>query len=122
MATQKEHISKADNNASFAKSLELKSQVNIDWALTALFYSGVHYVDAYLEKIGSLPHMHDTHGKRDKLVVLDSNLNKIRNEYFDLKNFGIAARYYCRATKAEKVTKEAIPALEKLKAHLKEIM
>jgi hypothetical protein len=119
MATQQEHVAKADNNAAFAKALDLKSQAGIDWALTALFYSGVHYVDAYLEKIGAQPHTHDTHGKREQHVVMDGKLKRVRNEYFDLKNFGRTARYACAVTKANKVTDEAIPALEKIKNHIK---
>jgi hypothetical protein len=122
MATQQEHVAKADNNAAFAKSLDLKSQVNVDWALTALFYSGMHYVEAYLAKIQALPHTHDTHGKRDKFFVFDAKLKKVSHEYFDLKNFGLKARYDCRAIKASEVTKEAIPALETIKKHIQGII
>ena len=119
MATKEQHAAKADNNVAFAKSIELKSQVNIDWALTALFYSGVHYVDAYLVKKGTLPHLYDTHAKREKMIETDSSLRTVKNEYYDLKHFGMNARYFCNITRADKVTGEALPALEAIQKHIK---
>ncbi|MBS1823530.1 MAG: hypothetical protein JST61_16420 [Acidobacteria bacterium] len=119
MATSQEHVAKADNNAAFGKSLDLGSQCNIDWALTALFYSAVHYVDAYLANSGNPPHAYNTHGKRERFVATDSKLKRVNREYMDLKNFGINARYYCSVTKADKVTTEAIPALEAIRNHLR---
>jgi hypothetical protein len=122
MATKQEHVAKADNNAAFALGLDLKSQVNVDWALTALFYSGLHYVEAYFAKIGALPHTHETHGKRTKLIVFDSKLKTVSNEYFELQNFSRQARYDCGTIKATKVTSEAAPALETIKKHIKGIL
>ena len=122
MATKDEHAAKADNNAAFARALELKSQINIDWALTALFYSGLHYVDAYLVKQGTLAHLFDTHAKRQRMIETDRSLKKVKNEYYDLKNLSIRARYFCHATKADKVTKDAIPALEIIKTHIKGLL
>ncbi len=122
MATKEKHVEKADRNAAFAKALRLDNPVNIDWAFTALFYSGLHYIDAYFEKVGLAPHLHDTHGKRDKMMVLDSTLKPIRNEYFDLKNFGRAARYECGPLKASEVTDDAIPALEAIRTHIQKVL
>ena len=41
-----QHITKADGNPAFALLLKLDQQPNIDWALVALFYAAMHYVEA----------------------------------------------------------------------------
>lgn len=122
MATKEKHVEKADRNASFAKSLPLDNQANIDWAVTALFYSGLHYVEAYLEKNGTSAHLHDTHGKRDRLMVMDSTLKRVQREYTDLKNFSLMARYECSTMTSTEVTDEAIPALEAIKKAIQKVI
>jgi len=48
MPAKDEHLAKARGNESFALSLPLNSNSGVDWALVALFYSAMHYVEAYL--------------------------------------------------------------------------
>lgn len=47
MPLKSEHLTKAQANEKFADSLDASVYPNADWALTALFYSAVHYVEAY---------------------------------------------------------------------------
>ena len=79
-------------------------------------------MEAYFAKVGTLPHLHDTHSKREKLVVTDSKLRTVQREYFDLKNFSLIARYECRSIKAKEVTTEAVPALDAIKKHIKGLL
>ena len=122
MATKDRHIEKADRNAAFAEALPLDSEANIDWAATALFYSGLHYVEAYLEKIGLEPHQHNTHGKRDKIIVLDETLRPIHREYADLKNLSTITRYQCVSTRPSSIQDEALPALATIQQHIRKLL
>jgi hypothetical protein len=118
MGTVAEHVTKANDNAAFAKGLELTTQANVEWATAAFFYGGLHYVDALLEK-KSLPlHMHDTHGKRNTMLQMESDLKPIYNEYMDLYNFRRNARYYCKAITAKQVMDDVVPAFETVKSHI----
>jgi uncharacterized protein (UPF0332 family) len=115
MGTVAEHVAKADENGAFAKGLATSTQSDIEWAMTALFYGSLHYIDALLIKKGYLPHQHDTHGKRKQLVTMESDLRKISNEYFDLENFSRKARYFCKQVTAKELDEEAKPAFEAVK-------
>ena len=55
-------------------SLPLDNQARIDWASIILFYAALHYVEAYLAKMGQHLRSHTT---RDLIVGKDSNLKKI---------------------------------------------
>jgi len=85
MATKEQHVDKADRNATFAKTLTLDTQTSIEWAFTSLFYSGMHYVEAYLAKNHVAPTLHDSHAKREKLIASTSELMSLHREYMDLK-------------------------------------
>jgi len=118
--SKEEHIAKANGDAAFALSLSLDSQPQIDWALVALFYAALHYVEAYLAVIFG---MHTrSHTRRDSIVGRDSNLRRIFHEYQDLKFFGYNARYEMGVFRPKDVTDQAVPKFEKIKSHLKKFL
>jgi hypothetical protein len=105
---------KANGNAAFALSLPLDKQANIDWALIALFYAGMHYVEAYLA-----PSFHlKSHEARDSYLAKESHLRRIYKEYQHLKYFGFNARYEVCGFKSEDVTNEAAQDYETVKTHI----
>ena len=91
MPTKEQHVLKATENESFARSLDENSQVSINWKLVVLFYVAVHYVEAYLAK--SLGVHLRSHTTRDNYITREANLRKIRIEYNHLKFFAYNARY-----------------------------
>jgi arginine utilization protein RocB len=103
--TKEQHVAKAEGNASFALSLTLDSTAKIDWALIALFYAALHYIEAYLAATSGI-HVR-SHETRDRMVARESNLRKIFNEYSDLKYYGYNARYEISPFSAEDVQKHA---------------
>jgi uncharacterized protein (UPF0332 family) len=115
MPSKIDHVIKAESNATFAKSLSLAQQAEIDWALTALFYAALHYVEAYLATQNT--HLR-SHENRNKMVGTESNLRKTFKEYSHLKYFGYNARYEICAFTAKEVTNEAIPDFEAVKNNL----
>jgi hypothetical protein len=108
-----DHITKADGNAAFAMSLPLDSQPRIDWALIALFYAAMRYVEAYLATLGQHLRSHTTR---------DVHLGRIHTEYQDLKFYGYAARYETFRFKAEDVTNQAAKHFAAIKANLQPLL
>jgi len=48
MPTKDEHVKKAVENEKFASSLDDGAQAGVNWKLVVLFYTALHYVEAYL--------------------------------------------------------------------------
>jgi hypothetical protein len=110
-----EHLQKAEGNESFADSIQLTDQAHIDWKLVVLFYTAVHYVEAYLAKsLGAHTRSHTT---RDSYVGKEVNLKKVFLSYSHLKFFGYNARYELYGFTAEDV-RDAIDDLSQIKALL----
>jgi len=71
LPTVTEHLSWAQGNEKFADSFYLDDQIEINWAITVLFYSAVHYVDAYLVRRNN---KQPDHYGRDSAIMRDDNL------------------------------------------------
>ena len=90
MPNQKAHLEKAQHNEAFVKTFDLDATPFIGWAITGMFYSALHYMEAYFAKLGS--HSPD-HRTRDSNIRRDGNLRNLFFAYSDLKNFSVNARY-----------------------------
>ncbi|MGH9621858.1 MAG: hypothetical protein ACRD45_19395 [Bryobacteraceae bacterium] len=115
MPSKAEHIAKAKGNEAFASEIQLTKQPNIDWALVAIFYAAVHYVEAYFSLSGTHLRSHTT---RDSYIGRDLDLKPIFREYSNLKYYAYNARYEAIHFKPLEVTEIALPALNKIKARL----
>ena|ERR1700730_4264750 len=90
MPSRDEHISKAKLNKTFADSLKLDNSTAVGWALTALFYSALHYIEAYNAK----HHFHcKNHQELHDNIKRNPVLEAILEDYLDLSNFSWNARY-----------------------------
>jgi hypothetical protein len=85
-----QHLKKAATNESLALSLNLAVPGAPDWAITMLFYTAVHYVEAFFSKTGQ-------HLKRHKLRVsaiqANAQLRPIYKDYRELQTYSETARY-----------------------------
>jgi hypothetical protein len=89
--TKDQHVKKATENEAFANRLDTNTQASINWKLIVLFYTALHYVEAYLAKhLNQHLHVHTT---RDSVVSREARLRMLRTEYAHLKYFGFNARY-----------------------------
>lgn len=91
MPSKDQHVKKASENEVFAGRLDTHTQASINWKLIVLFYTALHYVEAYLAKALN-QHLH-VHTTRDSVVNRETHLRAIRTEYAHLKYFGFNARY-----------------------------
>jgi hypothetical protein len=90
MPTVDDSIAQAAANATAAHLLA-EAQI-FDWAITALFYSALHEVQAYLAGLGPPP---TTHRHREALIRESPQLASIENPYAALRVFSENARYEC---------------------------
>ena len=90
MPSKDEHLLKAEGNRRFAYALRPANPVVSGWAITVLFYSALHYVEAYNAKYNCHFGTHDDL-KRD--ISRNPQLSAIYDDYSDLLNFSWNARY-----------------------------
>jgi hypothetical protein len=102
-----EYIAQAESSAVLARFLRKEKSEYLDWAVTCLFYSVIHYVNACLTKDGKvIPRRHvgtDARaGGRTNIVQQDPSLQRIYNDYRHLDDESRDARYELRhPSKAE---------------------
>lgn len=114
MPRKPEHISKAEGNERFARSLDNKDPASVDWAIVALFYTALHYIEAYFAQVGT---HHRDHQTRDDSIYKDPKTKPIYRTYSKLKSYGHNARYYVYAFDETDI-KYAESHLATIKAHL----
>lgn len=119
MPTQAEHIKKASENEIFADALGTTTQASVNWKLVVLFYTSVHYVEAYLAK--QLNQHLRSHTTRDNYVAKEANLRKIRSQYSHLKFYGYNARYEADQFTANDV-KDALNDLATVKSTIQPLL
>jgi len=77
------------HNINTQKYLNMKNPSYIDWEITAVFYSALHLIDAYLLKNhGARPHKH-----KDRFEKISLFLQPIYNEYDNLYTLSLRSRY-----------------------------
>ncbi|MBM4033487.1 MAG: hypothetical protein FJ291_17125 [Planctomycetes bacterium] len=89
MATREKHLAQAGANRAFYEELLDRPQYR-DWAVTALFYAAVHYVDAFLH-----PRHPADHGTRNHLIRTSPLLQPLYVKYRRLQDRSQDARYEC---------------------------
>lgn len=90
MPSRDEHLSKARKNKEFVESINLDNPTRVGWALTVLFYSALHYIEAYNAKYSC--HCKNHQDLNDN-IERNPMLTDISDDYLDLANFSWNARY-----------------------------
>ena len=87
MLTAQDYLALAEKNEQFAEMLSALPQRFTEWEVTALFYSALHYVSAFLAMQGLFP---ENHSDRNNLV---RNLTNIGSDYRNSYSLSLDARY-----------------------------
>ena len=87
MPALQQHIAQGVRNEELAEAIGGLQIRFTQWEITALFYSGLHYVDAFLATQEQHP---SNHQERRRLV---GQLTTLRAEYENLYGLSIKARY-----------------------------
>jgi hypothetical protein len=83
-----DHLAQARHNSRFYSAID-RAEFR-DWAVTILFYVGLHYVDALLADKGIHPSQHKL---RDNAINRVAELRPVYAHYSALKNASFNARY-----------------------------
>jgi hypothetical protein len=89
MPSREDHLRQAQHNREFSESLDPASYP--DWLATGLFYTALHYIDAFLATKSIHPGKHDV---RDRCVARVQELRPLHDHYRALKDSSRTARYY----------------------------
>ena len=84
------YLEQAGHNRRVADVLSQGSPVSLQWAVTCIFYTALHYVNAYLYHL-SQHQMPATHGAREHRVSQD--MGQVYRSYRWLKSTSERARY-----------------------------
>ena len=87
MPTLNQHLSQAESNERFAESIAALPTRFPDWEITALFYSALHYADAFLATQGIHPRSHDS-----RIISVLRYINSWE-DYQHLYRLSLGARY-----------------------------
>ena len=87
MPTLNQHLSQAESNERFVESITALTTRFPDWEVIALFYSALHYADAFLATQGIHPRSHDSRIASVKLYI------GAWEDYQHLYRLSLAARY-----------------------------
>ena len=94
MGTKQQHLEKAQHNENFFNSFELDTTPYLDWIITGIFYSALHYIRAVASKYNF--ENIASYGELDNLFNRLSILKKsppIYQDYRQLKDDSRDARY-----------------------------
>lgn len=94
MASEGAHVNQAEKNHRFYQRI-IEPDSNLaefnDWAITGLFYSALHYVDALFDSRGSIHP--SSHRQRNFLLAQTTEFRPIARDYLELYDRSQDARY-----------------------------
>ena len=123
LPTSTEYIQQAAHNVALATFLRANKTECLDWAATCLFYSAVHYVNAYLaySKI-PIPRRHRAGDSgqpgRLNIVQQDATLRTIYKNYRHLDDESRDARYELRRPKVSDYDNFLLIQLKEIQAYI----
>jgi hypothetical protein len=112
LPTAKQHLGQATRNEKLAATLS-KTEYR-EWTVTVIFYSAVHYIEAFLAGHG---HHCDDHAERNERIAEIPQLRTIRKEYDTLRTLSRQARYHALPIEPDDVN-VAQQKLETIRSHI----
>ena len=119
MPTLQEHLNKAKHNENYYNSFNIDNTPYLDWVVNGIFYSAVHYLDAYLATRTIHP---SKHVERIRYINQDRNLGRhfYVTTYRPLEQHSRAGRYDMIVFTSIEVRHDIIPLLSGMKQHLQQ--
>jgi len=115
----RQHFCKALHNEEFWRKLYSEGFQYSDWIVVGIFYSALHYIDAFFGR--SNIHLKD-HERADKEISGDRNMASIYSEYRALKDYRWKASYRDRRFGKDEIDKDIIPNFEKIKTFVRRML
>ncbi len=116
MPSESVHKRQAEHNKQFLDWLDLDTTKYLDWAVTVIFYTALHFVEWLLASKG----LHsDTHDTRHQLMGSVSELKPIYPDYRELEFQSYRSRYEGAQFARDFVKGKLIPKLERIESHIR---
>ena len=112
MHTLQEHLAQAARNEEFANVAGNLESRFTEWEVTALFYSSLHYVNAYLATQGFAA---KNHRERRNLIATHTNVS---SEYDNLFQHSLDARYEMAKLTPEEIELLKVDDFRKIKEEI----
>ena len=94
MASESGHLEQADRNERCSEALSgLNPTRFTEWEVTTLFYSALHYLEAYLARNGIDYRHPKKHSQRKNELANHAELDSIVMNYLSLQDYSENARY-----------------------------
>lgn len=122
MPTEAEHFAQAEKNERISHLLSspgFSGETFRDWEVTTLFYSALHYVDAFLATKGLRAGGHPI---RNGHVASLAELKPITRKYLDLHLRSENARYHLVQFPRDQVTKFDQELFAPVKTHVRSLL
>ena len=116
MPSESVHKRLAEHNRQFLDWLDLDVTQYLDWAVTVIFYTALHFVEWLLATKG----LHsDTHDNRHQAMGRVSELRPIYPDYRELETQSRRSRYEGAQFSRDVVKSQLVPKLEKIEPHIR---
>jgi len=112
---QKKHVSKAAHDEEFWNVIKSSHEKYMDWVVVSIFYSAMHFIDAFFGKKGRHLKSHDM---ADKEIAQDKELTSIYHDYRALKDYRWKASYWSTIFKPEEIDKDIVPHFDNIKSSI----
>lgn len=119
MPTAEQHWRQAQHNKAFVQSFDLDTSPYLDWVVTAIFYTALHFVEWFLKTRGLVGHR--DHQLRDAYIARMSELRTIYADYTELKFQSEASRYECARFTPGMVKDDILPRLAHIETHIESL-
>lgn len=114
MGNEQSHQDQAKHNKKFLEKINYMSF--LDWIVTVMFYTAIHYIDFFLARINVHPHNHTRRGNEVGRRFNENFYNSFRN----LEHYCYIARYEPNAWR-QQIDKDKIEELKqdlnRIKSH-----
>ena len=124
MPSASQHLEQAERNESLYKDLcRLYTSVPkyTEWEVVALFYSALHYIEAYFDIMHGGRHS-DNHGERGRYIRETDALSAIAPDYMLLYRTSINARYRLQSISMDQVRSIEVNEFAAVKGHVRALL
>lgn len=109
-----------DNEELVNHRLDMRVEVDRSWMVAALFYAGLHWVEAYFDTRSLFA---KNHRQREQMIVSDPALgSSFYAVYLELSDRSQDARYELKSFSRANVHDLQIRCLGAIKAHIRELL
>ncbi len=114
------HRCQAEHNKQFLDWLDLNTTQYLDWAVTVIFYTALHFVEWLLATKNLPKGLHsDSHDNRHQAMGRVSELKPIYLDYRELETQSHRSRYEGVQFRRDFVKSTLMPKLEKIESHIR---